>query len=74
MSLDTVTCLMCRGTFAIERKPSFQCEANVISANGDNFDGHCHSCGELFDEPPPDVVDPPNVELGLLVGFKRPAD
>lgn len=69
----SVTCLMCRGTFAIERKPCLHCEADVIAANGDEYDGHCHSCGEPFDEPSPEVVADPKVDLDLLTGDVIPS-
>ncbi|OYW34713.1 MAG: hypothetical protein B7Z41_01250 [Rhizobiales bacterium 12-66-7] len=45
-----VTCIMCGGTFAIERSKCTTCKGNVIGANGDDWSGRCHTCGNAYDE------------------------
>lgn len=46
----SVSCIMCGETFAVERKKCPDCEGNVISANGDDWVGRCHTCGVDTDE------------------------
>jgi hypothetical protein len=40
-----VRCIMCGETFAIDRRKCPSCDGDVVGANGDDWIGHCHTCG-----------------------------
>jgi len=47
---NAVSCIMCGTTFAVDRKKCPDCEGNVIGANGDDWVGRCHTCGNDTNE------------------------
>jgi hypothetical protein len=46
---------MCGEKYVVERRNCSDCKGNVIGANGDDWDSHCHSCGIVVDQD----VEPP---------------
>jgi hypothetical protein len=45
-----VKCIMCGETFAVDRRKCPSCDGNVVGGNGDDWVGHCHTCGIDVDE------------------------
>ena len=45
-----VLCMMCEETYVVERRDCPNCEGNVLGNNGDDWVGHCHTCGINVDE------------------------
>ncbi|MFC3694203.1 hypothetical protein [Chenggangzhangella methanolivorans] len=41
-----LTCVMCGQTSKVERRKCTSCPGDVIADNGDDWVGHCHTCGE----------------------------
>lgn len=67
---NSVTCVMCHGTFAVERRKCTYCAGNVIGAHSDDWEGYCHTCGSELNEGREEIVTPEsNAEiLDQLVG------
>lgn len=45
-----VTCIMCGETSSVDRRKCPSCDGNVVGANGDDWVGHCHTCGTNVEE------------------------
>ncbi|KFI29424.1 hypothetical protein CN97_16000 [Haematobacter massiliensis] len=49
---SVVHCLMCDQVYKIKRVPCTQnCKGDVMGANDDDWSEHCHTCGQLNEDP-----------------------
>ena len=66
----TVSCIMCAGSFAVERTKCPHCEGNVIGAHGDDWVGFCHTCGQDIEEPVYEAPTSESWDPAILFGPK----